>query len=77
MRRSGGHDPERGLLAALKIVTIVAAVALLALVAGKSSYTPVAGAVVTPAFVLPPPARDDMSRVAASPARPAEPKTKF
>jgi len=77
MRRSGNHDPERGLMAALKIVTLVAAVGLLALVAGKSSYSPAVGAVVSPAYVLPPPARYDAPRVAASPAQRTQPPTKF
>jgi len=77
MRRSGNYDPERGLMAALKIVTLVAAVGLLTLVAGKSSYSPAVGAVVSPGYVLPPPARDDTRRVAASPAQKTEPPTKF
>lgn len=53
MRSSNHHDPERGLLAALKVVAIAAAVVMLGMVAGKSSYTPVPGAVVSPAYVLP------------------------
>jgi hypothetical protein len=63
MRSSIHHDPERGLLAAIKVVAIVAAVGMLAMVAGKSSYTP-AGAVVTPAYVVAKPPRDPAPRVA-------------
>ncbi len=67
MRRTTDRDdPERGLSAALKALTVVAAVALLALVAGKSAYTTGAATETAPTYRLLHPAPGDTPRMGAT-----------
>jgi hypothetical protein len=49
-RTSDRDDPERGLATALKAMAVVAAVGMLALVAGKSAYTTGAATEVSPTY---------------------------
>jgi hypothetical protein len=60
MRRTNdGDNGTTGLSAALKGTTIVLAVGILALVAGRTAYTNNDGAAALPASMMPAPARDD------------------
>ena len=72
-RTSHRDDPERGLAAALKARAVVAAVAMLALVAGKSAYTSGAATEVSPTYHLLQPARDAAPKVStATPEKPGQ-----
>lgn len=62
-RTSDRDDPERGLSTALKAMAVVAAIGMLALVAGKSAYTSGAATEVSPTYRMLHPAHDVTPKV--------------